>query len=285
MKLIRFGAHGNENPGVLDGNGQRIDVSGFGEDYTPAFFASDGLKRLSDWLEKNADKCPVVSPDQRHAAPVTQSGKLICVGLNYAAHAKESGMEIPKSPVLFGKATSSICGPYDSVVIPKGSVKTDWEVELAIVIGKRANYVSRENAFEYIAGYMVHNDVSERAFQLEHGGQWIKGKSADTFAPLGPWLVTKDEVGDPNNLHLWLKLNGETLQDSSTSDFVFNTQYLVSYISQYMSLMPGDIISTGTPAGVGLGLNPQRYLKPGDVMELGVEGLGVSKQTAVAYGA
>ncbi|MCB0687395.1 MAG: fumarylacetoacetate hydrolase family protein [Saprospiraceae bacterium] len=283
MKLIRFGAVGKEKPGIVNKEGKQIDVSSFGEDYTPEFFASDGINRLAAWLNENAGTCPVVGEDQRLGPPIAQSGKLLCIGLNYAAHAKESGMEIPKSPVLFGKATSAICGPFDDVIIPKGSEKTDWEVELAVVIGKRANYVNESEALDYIAGYMVHNDVSERAFQLEHGGQWIKGKSADTFAPLGPWLVTKDEVQDPNNLHLWLKLNGEMLQDSTTSDFVFNIQHLVSYLSQYMSLMPGDIISTGTPAGVGLGLNPQRYLKPGDVMELGVEGLGISKQTAVAY--
>lgn len=283
MKLIRFGVTGQEQPGVVNDKGQRIDVSAFGEDYTPGFFNNNGIERLAQWLKENENKCPVVSEDVRHGSPLALPGKLLCIGLNYAAHAKESGMEIPKSPVLFGKAISAICGPFDDVIIPKNSEKTDWEVELAVVIGKRANYINQEDALDYVAGYMVHNDVSERAFQLEHGGQWIKGKSADTFAPLGPWLVTKDEIADPNNLRLWLKLNGDILQDSSTSDFVFNIQYLVSYLSQYMSLMPGDIISTGTPAGVGLGLKPPRYLKPGDVMELGVEGLGVSKQTAVAY--
>ena len=283
MKLVRFGKTGEEKPGIIDLNDQRIDVSAFGEDYTPGFFANDGLSRLASWLKTNQENCPVVANEIRYGAPITQSGKLLCVGLNYAAHARESGMDIPGAPVLFGKATSAIAGPYDNVVIPKGSEKTDWEVELAIVIGKRANYVSQEDALNYVAGYMVHNDISERAFQLEHGGQWIKGKSCDTFAPLGPWLVTKDEISDPNNLHLWLKVNGQTLQDSSTSDFVFNTQYLVSYISQYMSLMPGDIISTGTPAGVGLGLKPPRFIQPGDIMELGVQGLGVSKQMAVKY--
>jgi 2-keto-4-pentenoate hydratase/2-oxohepta-3-ene-1,7-dioic acid hydratase in catechol pathway len=283
MKLVRFGEPGAENPGIIDQAGKRIDVSAFGEDYTPAFFASEGLSRLSAWLEKHQQDCPVVADGVRYGTPLTQPGKLLCVGLNYAAHARESGMDIPKAPVLFGKATSAICGPFDDVIIPKGSEKTDWEVELAIVIGKRANYVSQESAMDYIAGYLIHNDISERAFQLEHGGQWIKGKSADTFAPLGPWLVTKDEITDPNNLRLWLKVNGQLLQDSSTADFVFNTQYLVSYISQYMSLMPGDIISTGTPSGVGLGLKPPRYLQPGDIMELSVEGLGVARQTALEY--
>lgn len=283
MKLVRFGKAGAEQPGIIDHSGQRIDVSAFGEDYTPTFFASEGLQRLKSWVSQNQQHCPVVDEAVRHGAPLAQPGKLLCVGLNYAAHARESGMDIPSSPVLFGKATTAICGPFDEVIIPKGSQKTDWEVELAIVIGKRANYISQEQALDYIAGYMVHNDVSERAFQLEHGGQWIKGKSADTFAPLGPWLVTTDEIADPNNLKLWLKVNGQTLQESTTADFVFNTQYLVSYISQYMSLMPGDIISTGTPSGVGLGLKPPRFLQPGDVMELGVEGLGVSRQTAIKY--
>ena len=283
MKLVRFGRAGAEQPGIINHSGQRIDVSAFGEDYTPTFFASDGLQRLESWVSQNLQHCPVVDDTMRHGAPLAQPGKLLCVGLNYAAHARESGMDIPSSPVLFGKATSAICGPFDEVIIPKGSQKTDWEVELAIVIGKRANYISQEHALEYIAGYMLHNDVSERAFQLEHGGQWIKGKSADTFAPLGPWLVTSDEIADPNNLKLWLKVNGQTLQESTTADFVFNTQYLVSYISQYMSLMPGDIISTGTPSGVGLGLKPPRFLQPGDVMELGVEGLGISRQTAIKY--
>ena len=283
MKLVRFGNVGEEKPGVIDSSGKRRDVSGFGEDYDPAFFAKEGIKRLQAWLEKNEDTCPIVDESVRYGAPLTQSGKLLCIGLNYAAHARESGMDIPASPVLFGKATSAICGPFDDVTIPKGSFKTDWEVELAVVIGKRANYVSEAEALDYVAGYMTHNDVSERAFQLEHGGQWIKGKSADTFAPLGPWLVTKDEVADPNNLNLWLTLNGEKLQDSTTADFVFNVQYVIAYLSQYMSLLPGDIISTGTPSGVGLGLKPPRFLKPGDVMELEVKGLGVSKQTAVAY--
>jgi 2-keto-4-pentenoate hydratase/2-oxohepta-3-ene-1,7-dioic acid hydratase in catechol pathway len=283
MKLVRFGEINQEQPGVINTAGKRIDVSAFGEDYTPAFFANDGINRLRSWLASHEATCPVVGEQVRYGAPLTQSGKLLCIGLNYAAHARESGMDTPTSPVLFGKATSAICGPFDDVIIPKGSLKTDWEVELAVVIGKKANYVSEAEALEYVAGYMTHNDVSERAFQLEHGGQWIKGKSADTFAPLGPWLVTKDEVADPNNLNLWLTVNGEKLQDSTTADFVFNVQYVISYLSQYMSLMPGDIISTGTPSGVGLGLKPPRFLQPGDVMELEVAGLGVSKQTAVAY--
>jgi 2-keto-4-pentenoate hydratase/2-oxohepta-3-ene-1,7-dioic acid hydratase in catechol pathway len=203
--------------------------------------------------------------------------------LNYAGHAKESGMAIPKEPVLFFKATTAITGPYDSIIIPKGSNKTDWEVELAIIIGKRASYVEQNEAMDYIAGYLIHNDVSERTFQLEREGQWVKGKSADSFAPLGPWLVTKDEIDDPQNLDLWLNVNGETVQSSNTSDMVFPVPHLVSYISQFMTLMPGDIISTGTPFGVGMGFDPPRYLNPGDVIELGVTGLGVARQEVIAY--
>ena len=282
MKLIRCGEAGLEKPGILD-NGTRLDVSAFGEDYDRSFFSNDGVTRLAHWFESNRSKCPIIDEHVRLGPPIGLPSKFICVGLNYAAHARESGLEPPTSPVLFSKATSAICGPYDDVVIPKGSEKSDWEVELAFVIGKKASYVSETEAMNYVAGYLVHNDVSERAFQLEHGGQWVKGKGADTFAPLGPWLVTKDEISDPNNLDLWLKLNGETLQNSTTSDFIFDIAYVISYISQYMSLWPGDVISTGTPAGVGLGLKPPRYLKPGDVMELSVEGLGISRQRAVAY--
>ncbi len=282
MKLIRFGNLNEEKPGVFE-EGQRLDVSAFCRDFDRAFFSSGGIERLRSWLEQNRTTCPVVSDDVRAGSPVPLPSKFLCVGLNYAAHAEESGVEIPTSPVLFSKATSAVCGPYDDVVIPKGSEKTDWEVELAIVIGKKASYVSEAEALDYVAGYVLHNDVSERAFQLEHGGQWVKGKSADTFAPLGPWLVTKEEIDDPNNLRLWLKVNDHLMQDSSTSDFVFNVQHLVSYISQYMSLWPGDVISTGTPSGVGFGLKPQRYLQPGDVMELGVEGLGVSRQQVRGY--
>ena len=216
-------------------------------------------------------------------APISKPGKIVCIGLNYIKHAEESGSEIPKEPVVFFKATSSLTGPFDPVVIPKNSKKTDWEVELAVIIGKKASYVSQEEAMDYVAGYAVHNDVSEREYQLERGGQWVKGKSCDTFAPLGPYFVTKDEISDPHNLRLWLKLNGEKLQDGNTKDFIFNIPYVVSYLSQFMSLHPGDVISTGTPEGVGLGFTPPRYLKPGDVMELGIDGLGESRQTAVAY--
>lgn len=283
MKLIRFGAVGQEKPGLQLESGKRIDVSAFGEDYNENFFGNSGVNRLREWLKDHLDACPEVSDKVRLGAPLVRPSKLICVGLNYAKHAAESGMETPKEPVLFFKATSAIVGPFDDVVIPKNSVKTDWEVELAVVIGKKASYVSKENAMEHVAGYVLHNDYSERAYQIERGGQWVKGKSCDTFAPLGPFIATADEIKNPNNLQLWLKLNGELLQNSNTEDFVFDVQTLVSYISEFMTLLPGDVISTGTPAGVGMGFNPQRYLKPGDVVELGIEGLGVSKQTARAY--
>lgn len=283
MKLIRFGTAGNEKPGVQLEDGARIDVSDFGQDYNETFFGGDGLERLEKWLKINQSSCPKISEDARLGVPLTRPSKIVCVGLNYAQHAAEAGMKVPTEPVLFFKSTTALCGPMDAVIIPKNSKKTDWEVELAIVIGKKASYVEEANAFDHIAGYVLHNDVSERAFQIEKEGQWCKGKGCDTFAPVGPFIATKDEIKNPNDLHLWLKLNGETVQDSSTNDFIFNVQEVVSYISQYMTLLPGDIISTGTPFGVGLGFNPPKYLKPGDVMELGIEGLGTSKQTAVAY--
>jgi 2-keto-4-pentenoate hydratase/2-oxohepta-3-ene-1,7-dioic acid hydratase in catechol pathway len=284
MKLIRFGNVGQEMPGVITSEGKKIDCSAFGTDWTADFLGDERkLKELEEWLEANAGDCPEISADVRLGSPVPFPSKIICVGLNYSLHAKESGMAVPEQPVLFMKATSALSGPFDPIVIPKNSKATDWEVELAIVIGKKANYVSEEDAMDHVFGYVVHNDVSERDFQLRHGGQWLKGKSADSFAPLGPNLVSKDEITDPHNLRLWLKVNGEMLQDSNTSDLVFNIPQLVSHISQYMSLLPGDIISTGTPAGVGMGLKPPRYLKAGDVVELGIDGLGVSKQVAEDY--
>ena len=283
MKLIRFGEAGKEKPGVQLSNGNRIDVSTFGEDYTEQFFETDGLERLEEWLKINESKCAKVSEETRLGSPICRPSKLVCIGLNYAKHAAEAGMKVPSEPVLFFKSTTAIVGPNDDVVIPKGSAKTDWEVELAVVIGKKASYISKEEVASHIAGYVLHNDVSERAFQIEREGQWCKGKGCDTFAPLGPFLATKDEVKDPNNLNLWLKLNGEMMQNSSTSDFIFNIEESISYISQFMTLLPGDVISTGTPFGVGLGLKPPLYLKSGDVMELGIEGLGVSKQNVVAY--
>lgn len=283
MKLIRFGAINEEKPGVLLANGTKIDVSAFGQDYDEAFFGSNGINTLQAWLEINQDSCPIIGDDVRLGPPLSRPSKIVCVGLNYAKHAAESGMDIPEEPVLFFKASSAIVGPFDPIVIPKGSKKTDWEVELAVVIGQKASYVSEADALNHIAGYVLHNDVSERAYQLERSGQWVKGKSCDSFAPIGPFIATPDEIGDPNNLNLWLKLNGEEMQNSSTSDFIFNIQHVVSYISQFMTLLPGDIISTGTPFGVGLGLTPPRYLQDGDVVELGIEGLGVSKQTCVGY--
>jgi len=283
MKLIRFGTIGNEKPGVQLEDGTRIDVSDFVSDYNEEFFGSGGIPALASWLVDNQAHCPSIDPNIRLGAPLARPSKIVCVGLNYAKHAAESGMEPPKEPVLFFKATSAIVGPYDNIIIPKGSVKTDWEVELAIVIGAKAAYVSEADALQHVAGYVLHNDVSEREFQIERSGQWVKGKSCDTFAPLGPFIATADEIDNPNKLNLWLKLNGKTMQNSSTEDFIFNVQEVISHISQFMTLLPGDIISTGTPFGVGLGLNPPKYLVPGDEIELGIEGLGIAKQKVVAY--
>tara|TARA_B100001059_G_scaffold71784_2_gene68891 strand:+ start:41818 stop:42666 length:849 start_codon:yes stop_codon:yes gene_type:complete len=278
MKLIRFGKVESEKPGVQLDNGQKIDVSAFGSDYDEKFFGSEGLKRLKGWLSVHQDKCPPIGDDIRLGSPICRPSKIVCVGLNYAKHAQESGMEVPSEPVLFFKASSAIVGPFDEVILPKNSKKSDWEVELAIVIGAKASYVSEENAMDHVAGYVLHNDISEREYQLERLGQWVKGKSCDTFAPLGPFLATKDEIEDPHNLHLWLKLNGKIMQDSNTSDLIFGIPKLVSYISEFMTLLPGDVISTGTPFGVGLGLDPQMFLKGGDEMELGIKGLGVARQ-------
>jgi len=283
MRLIRFGEAGKEHPGILTDNNQRLDISAFCEDFNEQFFATQGLARLKEWLQTNANQCKVISDDIRLGPAIARPSKIICVGLNYARHARESGMEIPQQPVLFMKATSSLTGPNDDLIIPKNSTKTDWEVELAVVIGKRASYVNEAEAINYVAGYVLHNDYSEREFQLEHGGQWVKGKSADTFAPLGPFMATTDVIKNPNNLRLWLKVNGEMKQDSNTSDMVFPVSFLISYISQYMTLLPGDVISTGTPEGVGFGSKPPQYLKSGDVIELGIEGLGVSMQKAKAF--
>ena len=283
MKLIRFGEKNKEKPGIQLDDDQRIDVSSFIDDYDENFFYKIGVKKLRSWLNKNKEKCPIIDNNIRIGPPISRPSKIVCVGLNYAKHAAESGMKIPDEPVLFFKSSSAITGPYDPIIIPKNSSKTDWEVELAIVMGKRASYVSKEDALNYIAGYVLHNDVSEREFQIERSGQWVKGKSCDSFAPIGPFIATADEIENPNNLNLWLKVNGEEMQNSNTSDFIFNIEEVVSYISQFMTLMPGDIISTGTPFGVGLGLNPPKYLKEGDIVELGIEGLGISKQTCIAY--
>lgn len=282
MKLIRYGDAGKETPGIQDENGRNLDCSLFGEDWNEHFFASNGLERLRTWLKSNQQLLKEISAGSRIGSPIARPSKIICVGLNYRKHAEEAGMAVPEVPIIFMKATSSLCGPFDPIFIPKNSVKTDWEVELAVVIGRRTKYVGIDEALDYVAGYCVHNDVSERDFQLHHGGQWVKGKSADHFAPLGPVLVTTDEIADPHNLRLWLKLNGKMLQNSNTSDLVFDIPTLVSHISQYMTLLPGDVISTGTPAGVGMGLKPEpKYLQPGDVVELGIEGLGESRQVAM----
>ncbi len=278
MKLIRYGETGKERPGVILKDGTRRDVSSFVKDFDESFFEDDGIKRLNDWLKTNSEKLPVVNNSIRLGPPVCKPSKIICVGLNYAKHAAESNAALPSEPIIFFKAPSALSGPNDDIIIPKNSKKTDWEVELAVIIGKRALYVDESEALNYVAGYALHNDISEREFQLERSGQWVKGKSADSFAPIGPFLATKDEILDPHNLNLWLKLNGKTMQSSNTSDLIFNVPVLVSYISQFMSLVPGDIISTGTPSGVGLGLKPNRYLVPGDIVELGIDGLGTAVQ-------
>ena len=282
MKLIRFGDIGKEKPGIII-NDEYYDTSSFGEDYNEHFFETDGLSRLQKFIESGKDQLPELSKDVRLGCPVTRPSKIICIGLNYADHAKETKANIPTEPIIFFKSTTALCGPFDNVIIPKNSTKTDWEVELAVVIGKKASYVNKDEALNYIAGYCLHNDLSEREFQLERMGQWVKGKSCDTFAPLGPFLATQDEIPDINNVRLWLTVNGKMMQNGNTANFIFKIPFLVSYISQFMTMLPGDIISTGTPAGVGLGMNPQIYLREGDVMELGIEGLGTSKQNVKAY--
>lgn len=283
MKLIRFGPKGKELPGIKIDDSTYIDVSAFINDYNESFFENNDLEKLKKWLSINIDSCPKISNKTRLGPPLVRPSKIICVGLNYSKHANESGMAVPKEPVLFFKSTTSIIGPFDDVIIPKNSDKTDWEVELALVIGKKASYIDPGQVKDHIFGYVLHNDISERSFQLEREGQWVKGKSCDTFAPLGPYLVTKDEIKNANNLNLWLKLNGEIMQKSNTSDFIFKINEVVSYISQFMTLLPGDIISTGTPSGVGLGFDPPKFLKNNDIMELSVEGLGVSKQKVKSY--
>lgn len=284
MKLIRFGEVGNEAPGLLLPDGRRVAIpSSFG-DYNESFFESDGLDRLARWAEsEECAKAASIDEDIRLGAPIARPSKIVCIGLNYSDHAAESGMPVPSEPVIFFKATTAYHGPNDNLVIPKGSVKTDWEVELAVVIGKVARSVSCEEALAFVGGYMCHNDYSEREWQLEREGQWVKGKSADTFAPLGPWLVTRDEIGDPEKLRLWLKVNGATRQSGSTDKLIFGIPKLVSYLSQFMTLLPGDVISTGTPPGVGLGFDPPQFLKPGDVVELGIDGLGQQRQVAIAF--
>ena len=283
MKLIRFGYRGHEAPGVVLPDGRRIDASSFGEDYGEAFFASDGLERMRRWLVREAARCPLVPDGVRLGPPIARPSKIVCIGLNFRDHAAETNAPIPTEPVVFLKATSALAGPNDDVVIPKHSTKTDWEVELAVVIGAQASYVSEAQAMDHVAGYVLHNDYSERAFQLERGGQWVKGKSCDTFAPIGPFLVTTDEIPDAHALGMWLKVNGETRQESSSANMIFKIPTLISYVSQFMSLLPGDVISTGTPAGVGLGHKPPVYLRDGDEVELGIDGLGSARQRLRAY--
>jgi 2,4-diketo-3-deoxy-L-fuconate hydrolase len=283
MKLIRFGEPGREIPGLLLEDDTRLDVSSFVQDYDEAFFADDGVSRLKQWLKKNAASAPRVAQSVRLGPPISRPSKIVCIGLNFRDHARESKMEIPEEPVIFFKATTSLVGPNDDLIMPKNARKVDWEVELAVVMGKKCSYVEGEEALEYVAGYALHNDYSERAFQLERGGQWVKGKSADSFAPLGPFLATTDEIPDASHLGMWLKVNGVYRQRSSTSEMIFDVPTLVSYVSQFMTLLPGDIISTGTPAGVGLGMKPPQYLNAGDVVELGIDQLGESRQRVVAW--
>jgi 2,4-didehydro-3-deoxy-L-rhamnonate hydrolase len=282
MKLIRFGEKNNEKPGVLV-NGIYYDVSGLLTDYNESFFENDGLHKLSVNFHEHKASLQVIPNTVRLGPPVARPSKIICVGLNYRDHAAEGNMKIPSEPVIFFKSTTALCGPNDDLEIPKNSLKTDWEVELAVVIGKKASYVSETEALDYVAGYCLHNDYSERSYQLEREGQWVKGKSCDTFAPLGPWLVLKDEMPDSDGLHLWLTVNGKTYQNGNTKNMIYKVPFLVHYISQFMTLLPGDIISTGTPAGVGLGQKPPVYIKPGDDIELGIEGLGTSRQKATRF--
>ena len=282
MKLIRWRAEGSEKTGVIIAD-HWYDTSAMGTDYNEAFFANDGLDKLEQFLKDNEGKLPEIDKSERLAAPIGRPSKIVCIGLNYVDHARETNATIPAEPIIFMKSTTAMVGPNDDIIIPKHSEKTDWEVELAVIIGKKASYVEASEALDYVAGYALHNDVSEREFQIERGGTWDKGKGCDTFAPIGPFLATKDELADVNNLRLWLKVNGKTMQDGNTKDFIFDVPSVVSYVSQFMTLLPGDVISTGTPAGVGLGFKPPIYLKPSDVVELGIDGLGVSRQQVKAY--
>ncbi len=284
MKLIRFGELNKERPGVCI-NDINYDVSGFIHDYDAAFFANGGLPHLAWMVEKHKTMLRKVDAAERIGCPVANPSKIVCIGLNYADHARETGATAPAEPIIFLKSTTAICGPFDNIIIPKDAVKTDWEVELAVVISKKAGYVSIDYAMDHVAGYTLHNDISEREFQLERGGTWDKGKGCDTFAPLGPYLVTRDEINDIHQLRLWLKVNDTIMQDGTTANLIFNIPFLVSYISRFMTLLPGDIISTGTPAGVGLGCKPPVFLKEGDIVELGIDGLGTAKQNCVAYAA
>lgn len=279
MKLVRYGKPGQEKPGLIDSHGQLRDLSKVIQDVSPDQLSDKALAKLR---KLKTDKLPLVKGKPRMGCPISHISKFVAIGLNYADHAAEAGMPIPKEPIVFLKANNSIQGPDDNVMLPKGSVKSDWEVELGIVIGTEARYVSQKDALNHVAGYCVVNDVSEREYQLERGGSWDKGKGCDTFGPIGPWLVTRDEVADPQDLSMWLKVNGETMQNGSTKTMVYGVAFVVSYLSQFMTLQPGDVISTGTPPGVGMGMKPPRYLKAGDVVELGINGLGSQRQTMVA---
>jgi 2-keto-4-pentenoate hydratase/2-oxohepta-3-ene-1,7-dioic acid hydratase in catechol pathway len=282
MKLVRFGAKGAEKPGVILADGAIVDASAFGSDWNEAFFESGGLARLAKWVAANGAGAPRVAAGTRLGTAVARPSKIVCIGLNYRGHAAETGAAIPAEPVVFQKASSAFAGASDDLVLPRGSVKTDWEVELAFVIGKRASYVTEAEALDYVAGFALHNDYSEREYQIERGGQWNKGKSADGFASFGPQLVTTDEFPQFGAARLWLKVNGAMKQDSSTSDLIFGIPVLVSYLSRFMTLLPGDVVSTGTPAGVGMGHKPPVYLKAGDVVEYGIEGLGEARQKILA---
>lgn len=283
MKLFRFGEQGKEKPGIVDIHGRHLDASEWEEDFDERFFSSSGMERFAAWFAKNRENLPEVPKGIRIGAPIAKPEKIICIGLNYRDHAEETGAKLPPEPLLFMKAPSSWSGPSDGITIPRGSEKTDYEVELAVVMGRKASYVPEKEAEQYIAGYALFNDVSERDFQKDRGGQWVKGKSADSFAPLGPYLVTKDELADVHNLDMWLKVNGKIRQSSNTGRMIFKVPFLVSYISQFMSLIPGDIISTGTPSGVAAGRGGDAYLKPGDVVEYGIEGLGTATKRVSAW--
>ncbi|HET6256585.1 MAG TPA: fumarylacetoacetate hydrolase family protein [Puia sp.] len=283
MKLIRYGAAGLEKPGVVLEE-RYYDATGFGEDYNEDFFETGGLGRLAAFVDANRSTLKALPAGVRLGSPVARPSKIVCIGLNYVDHARETGATPPPEPVIFLKSTTALCGPNDDIIIPRNSVKTDWEVELAVVMGKRASYVEEAGALDHVAGYCLHNDVSEREFQIERSGTWDKGKGCDTFAPLGPWLATPEEMGDIHQLRLWLTVNGRSMQDGTTANLIFNIPYLIAYTSQFMTLLPGDVISTGTPAGVGLGMKPNVYLKPGDVVELGIDRLGKARQNVKAYG-
>ena len=287
MKLIRHGELNKEKAGIVLGD-RYYDASDFGHDYNEQFFADGGIEKLKQFVDSHTiagggTRLRELPAGTRLGSPVARPSKIVCIGLNYADHAKETGATPPAEPVIFLKSTTALAGPFDDIVIPKDSKKTDWEVELAVVIGKKASYVAEQDALSYVAGYCLHNDVSEREFQIERGGTWDKGKGCDTFAPLGPWLATADELGDVDKLRLWLTVNGKTMQDGTTANFIFRVPFLIAYTSRFMTLLPGDVISTGTPAGVGLGMNPQVYLQAGDVVELGIDGLGKARQKLAAW--